>query len=132
MDIYTTITAYFKAAPAFASIPIHYGLVPQGAVTPCLRFTVISLSHVGISHDGSTGLVRARIQFDGVHKLISSADLVRRKVRTLIDNFTGQMGGGLNVQSCLPMGVGRDIYDTINSWWLASQDWQIEYEEENG
>ena len=126
--LYSSITAELESRPEFDDVGVFLGSLPQEPVLPALRFSVVSRTYIGVSHDGA-GLVRCRVQFDGVHQYLDVAADVRKKVFDALNNFRGVMGSGLTIQSCLPTGSGRDLYDERTTWWLAQQDWNLEYQE---
>jgi hypothetical protein len=127
-DIYTSIYTHLSGLPEFAALPVHYGQIPEGAPLPLIRFNVISSNYIGVSQEGA-GLKRDRIQFDGVDVLVSAAAAALLKVRDALNNFQGVMGGGLDIQSCLPLGVGGTSFDEQNLWYLVRQDWDFTYQE---
>jgi hypothetical protein len=108
-------------------IDVYAGEVPQEAALPALLFNVVSVTYLGVSHDGA-GLTRRRVQISGIHPELAVASNVRGAAFKALNNFWGIMGGGLDIQSCLPVG-GRDLKDERTGWYLAQQDWNIEYQE---
>jgi hypothetical protein len=129
-NLYASITGHLSADDRFNGIDIYYGTIPQESDLPALVFNLISINYVGVSHEGA-GLNRSRVQIAGVSPLITQADDIRKKVFNSLNNFSGIMGGGLDIQSCLPTGTGRDVFDEKLSWYLAQQDWILEYTEES-
>jgi len=108
---------------------IHYVKAPQDVEAPYIVFFKVS-SPREHSHDGASGLARARFQFSCFADSYYEAKQIVIAIQSAIQAFSGIMGGagGVNVEGCF-YADETDLYEDKVAIYHIAVDFLLAYEE---
>ncbi len=105
---------------------LYPALLPQKPTYPCVRYVVVSAPRE-YDHNGASGLVKARVQFDAYGVTAAQVEAVKEAFRARLSGFKGSMGSVVVGSS--QMISERDGYEDSPDVYDSSFDFSIWFKE---
>jgi len=108
---------------------IYYVRAPQDVLKPYIVFSKVSAPRDN-THDGPSGLVNARFQFDCYATTYMGAKAIAAAVQSELEGYSGTMGGagGVLVNGCF-YDDEQDNWDEETKFYCVTQDFVMWYRE---
>ena len=107
--LFEVLTNNAPVAPLLADgKAVHFGLLAKNAATPAIVISRVS-SQAEVMLDGTAGVIQARYQFDCLAPDYDDAAELDMAVRQLLQDFSGNLPDGTQVQAIIINVAGLDL-----------------------
>jgi hypothetical protein len=125
-SIYTYLSGY-AALTTYVNNKIYPLNIPDKTKNPAIAYKRISGVRTAVLQ-GYTGETNPVIQFTCKADTYSEMKTVQEKLRIALENFTGQMGGGVTINAVL-LEADFDVYDDETSEYISFTDFRFFHKE---